>query len=65
MTDHSETNLVVSIVAKGAMAQLREIVPKTNRQTGESLYREILRLAHELRVKHGFRSTKPHENSPR
>lgn len=49
------TNLVVSALAKGSMAQLREVVKVCDdRDTAQSIYRELTRLAHELARKHNF-----------
>lgn len=48
-------NLIVSTLAKGATAQLREVIKVCDdRDTARTIHAELMRLAHELSRKHGF-----------
>jgi len=60
-------NLVVTAIAKGATAQLREVIEHADRETARPIYDELLRLAYKLAWKHEFvrsvREAKKHEHS--
>jgi len=48
-------NLAISTLAKGATAQLREIIDHCDdREAARYIYTELRRLAHVLAVKHRF-----------
>jgi hypothetical protein len=51
----SEANkLVVTSIAKGATAQLREVLEHADRDTVRPIYQELVRIAHHLACKHEF-----------
>jgi len=52
--DDSANNLVVRTLAKGATAQLREVLEHADRDTARPIYQELLRIAHHLACKHDF-----------
>jgi hypothetical protein len=59
----SPQNLVIKTLAKGATAELREIVENCDdRETARPIYTELLRLAHKLSHKFEFQLTKKCEN---
>jgi len=53
MTNDTQ-KLVIKTLAKGATAQLREIVPLADRDTARPIYDELLRLSAQIARKHGF-----------
>jgi len=55
MTETVQKNLYLSIEAKGRAAALREIVRKCDdREVGQELYRDLLRIAGDLSNKFGL-----------
>jgi 4'-phosphopantetheinyl transferase EntD len=47
-------NLVITTLAKGATAQLRELVEHADKDAALPIYRELKRLAAQMARKHGF-----------
>ena len=47
-------NLVITTMAKGAMAQLREVTEHADRETARPIYDEMMRIAYKLAYKHEF-----------
>jgi hypothetical protein len=50
----SPNNLVITTLAKGATAQLRELVEHADKDAALPIYRELKRLAAQLARKHDF-----------
>jgi hypothetical protein len=50
----SPNDLVITTLAKGATAQLRELVEHADKDAALPIYRELKRLAAQLARKHGF-----------
>jgi hypothetical protein len=50
----SPNNLVITTLAKGATAQLRELVEYADKDAALPIYRELKRLAAQLARKHSF-----------
>lgn len=50
----SPNNLVITTLAKGATAQLRELVEHADKDSALPIYRELKRLAAQMARKHGF-----------
>jgi len=48
------TNLTCTIAARGATAQLREVIEHADRETVRPIYDELLRMVHKLAWKHDF-----------
>ena len=54
MSTDVSNNLVIKTIANGATAQLRTVLEHADRETAQPIYRELLRLAHQLAHKHDF-----------
>jgi hypothetical protein len=55
--------LVVEAVANGAAAQTRWAAGKADKETAHPIYRECIRVAHLLAMKHGFPRPQKMESS--
>lgn len=54
----STQNLIVTTLAKGATAQLREVIKVCDdRETARMIHAELMRLANDLARNHGFASS--------
>jgi chaperonin GroEL (HSP60 family) len=63
MSDASQ-QLVIRTLANGATAQLRTIIEEADRDEARRIHSELIRIAAQLREKHGFAAGGTHQKRP-